>query len=61
MPSLDSKLMSRDGWMDGGCMAGWSSSSGSRDGKKFVGKTLMVCIVGRYSYLSPGAPRECRI
>jgi hypothetical protein len=49
-------------WMDGGCMAGWSSSSsGSRDGKKFMGKTLMVCIVGRYSYLSPGAPRECRI
>jgi hypothetical protein len=37
-------------------MAGWltswssSSSSSSRDGKKFVGKTLMVCIVRRYNY-----------
>jgi hypothetical protein len=56
MPSLDSKVMSTGvmftlhGWMEVVWPAGWSRSCGSRDGKKFVGKTLMVCIVGTYSY-----------
>jgi len=57
MPSLDSKVMSTGvmftlhGWMEVVWLAGWSGWSRSRrDGKKFVGKTLMVCIVGRYNY-----------
>jgi hypothetical protein len=61
MPSLDSKVMSTGvmstgvmftlrGWMEVVWLAGWTSSSSSRDGKKFVGKSLMVCIVGRYNY-----------